>query len=107
MWASRLEVQRVQKKALDLMKNMANFDHMDSGKRTKRDNEQQPKEQYKNLRYTTVSTVVQHTARGSAQNLGKHAVHVGSKTTSKQCEQHSSSPDTCMRCTVEEVNVSI
>ena len=36
----------VEKKAL-YMKNVRDFDHIHSGMRTERDNEQQPKEQYK------------------------------------------------------------
>ena len=38
----RVEAQRVQKKALDEMTNMGDFDHIYSGKRTEIDNEQQP-----------------------------------------------------------------
>ena len=66
------------------MKDMTDFDHIQSGKRTEMDNEQEPRGQkLKSLRPTTVCNMVQHTARGSAQHLGKHAVHVGSRTISK------------------------
>ena len=44
MWAQRIEALRMEKKALDKMKYLADFDHIHSGKRAKRDNEQQPKE---------------------------------------------------------------
>ena len=58
------------------MKNVRDFNNIHSGKKTETVNEQQLKEQYKNF-----STVVQHMARDSVQHLGKHAVHVGSRTT--------------------------
>ena len=45
MWAQRVEMQRVQKKALNEMKNVGNFNHIHSGKRTKIYNKQQPREQ--------------------------------------------------------------
>ena len=47
MWAHRLEVQ---KKALDEMKNVRDFDHIHSGKKTKINNEQQPRKQNKKLK---------------------------------------------------------
>ena len=47
MWVQWIEVQRVQKNALDKMKNMRNFNHIHSDKRAEWDNEQQSKEQYK------------------------------------------------------------
>ena len=40
--------------------NVGDFNHIHSGKRTERDNEQQPKEQFqKNLRQTTLCVTLQ------------------------------------------------
>ena len=50
MLVQRVEVQRAQKKALDKMKNVTDFNHIHNGKRTDKNNEQLPKEQYKKLR---------------------------------------------------------
>ena len=50
MWLKGVEAQRLQMKALDEMKTVKDFDHIHGGNRADRDNEQQPKEQYKKLR---------------------------------------------------------
>ena len=42
-------MQRAQKKALDKMKNVRDFYHIHSGKRTEKDSDQQPK-QFKKLK---------------------------------------------------------
>ena len=43
MWGQGVEVHRAQKKALDEVKNIKDFDHIYSGKRTGIDNKQQPR----------------------------------------------------------------
>ena len=43
MWAERVEAHRAQKKSLDEMKNVGDFDHIHSCKRTEKDNRQQYK----------------------------------------------------------------
>ena len=50
IWAQRVEIQRVQKKALDEINNVKDFNHINRGKRTKIDNKQQPREQSKKLK---------------------------------------------------------
>ena len=44
MWAQRVQVQRVQKRALDEMKSVKDFDHIQWGKRNKIADKQQPRE---------------------------------------------------------------
>ena len=73
-----------------------------------------PDNRIKSIKLTTASTIVQHTCRGSAWHLGKHAVHMGSRTILKwytraprdkhEHDQHSSSPDACTRCTKKQDN---
>ena len=40
IWAQRVKVKRAQKKTLDKMKDIREFDHIQSGKKTERDNDE-------------------------------------------------------------------
>ena len=76
-------MQRAQKKASDEMESIQDFDHIHSGKRMT-DYNKQPRVWEQKVKKTTVSTVVRHAVRSTAQHLGRHAVHVESRTISKQ-----------------------
>ena len=52
MWVQRVELQRVQKKALDEMKNVRDCNHIQSGKRI--ETSRNTKNRIKNFRWTTL-----------------------------------------------------
>ena len=80
MGVQRVAVQRAQKNELNEMKNMTDFDQIQSVREIMSST---PKSSRRSLRWTAVSIVVQHMARVSVQHSRKHAVCAGSRTTSK------------------------
>ena len=108
MWVQIVEAQRAQKKAIGKMRAWETLIIWIVATDLREIMSSSPKNSTQRLRYTTVSTVAQHMARGNAKHLGKHAVQ-GGKGNHFRAVCHSSrgwewvwltpsSPNASMRC---------